>query len=203
MKPLLISASSYSRGGKNTFCSLVSAELKTRFNIDAYQLSFAHQLRVDTQDFLKKCGFDVWSDEDKEMFRPVLIWYASLKRKETNGRYFLDKTKEWMERTKHRYDVFLLSDLRFKQNSEYDELDWCLSSGPVVHISKYKLINGLKHFDTPPNQLEATNDPIIKAAATFRIEWEDSDGDTTKLDSHIKTFVNWLDQNKYLDGRKK
>lgn len=209
MQPLVISVSGLARSGKSTFCDLVSKELTSRFKLKCCQLSFATPIRVDTQDFLARCGFDVWSSVNKERFRPVLIWYASLKRKQTNGRYFIEKLKQDLEikSAGGQYNIFLISDLRFAEYSPNDEIDYCLDVGPVVHISKYQLVpynmigdcvdysDLIRQFDIPPNEFEAKNDPLIKEKSNYRIEWEDQDRRTENLKHYITEFIDWLDQN--------
>lgn len=212
-KPLLISCSGLSRSGKNTFCDLVQVEIQKRFNLKCCQLSFAYQIRLDTQDFLEKCGFDVWSSVNKELFRPVLTWYGKTRRYQSQGQFFINKVKNDLEikRTGGYYKIFLLSDLRFKE-FEYDELDFCKENGIVVHLSKYKTISSTlihpitnepatitsgKILDLPPNELEAKNDPILKQNTDYLIEWENQNGNTENLKPHIDKFVNWLSE-KYL-----
>lgn len=200
-KPFIISCAGFSRSGKSTFCNLISKELKNRFNLKVCQFSFAHQLRLDTQEFLKKCGFDVWSDVNKEQFRPVLVWYANLMRRQTKGQYFIEKLKQNLELTSKDgyYDVFLISDLRFAEYSPNDEIDYCLNMGPVVHISRYKLVppDPTKNFDTSPNEFEAKNDPLIRGRANYIIEWENENGRIENLKPYIIKLVNWLSE-KYL-----
>ena len=208
-KPLLISCSGFAKSGKSTFCKLVSDELKSRFNINCFQLSFARQLRLDIEEFLSKCGFNIWEDKEKDEFRPVLLWYGRIMRKKTGGQYFIDKVKKEIESIQNHLpfnqqkQVCCLGDLRYKE-FEYDEIDYCLSMGPVVHISRYKLALGtgseesnnlIKHFDLPPNEFEAKNDPLIKERADYRLEWKNENGQVENLKPYITHFVNWLEQN--------
>ena len=204
--PLVISAAGFAKSGKSTFCDLVSRELEKRFKFHCCPLSFATTLRVDTQDFLEKCGFDVWKDVNKELFRPVLIWYASLKRTQTKGQYFIERLKRDFEIKAGGgyFNAFLISDLRFAEYSPNDEIDFCKQNGVVVHISRYKLALGtgseesnnlIKHFDLPPNEFEAKNDPLIKERADYRLEWKNENGRVENLSSHITHFIDWLEQN--------
>lgn len=207
-KPLVIGVSGISRSGKNTFCDMLRRSLKER-HIEVCNLSFAHALREDVEDFLKNhFNFNVWLDVDKEKFRPFLVWYANLKRKNTNGQYFIDKLKEKLYSLKDSEFIFTISDLRFApQNYRYDELNFCQQYGPIVHIRKYKidteLGNGLgdfiKVFDEPPNEFEAQNDPIIRSAADYNIEWLDLGKENLdKLQPHIDDFIDWLVKKEYI-----
>jgi hypothetical protein len=46
-------------------------------------------------------------------------------------------------------------------------------NGKLIHISKYSIVNGQKIYLKPPNEDEATHDPILKRMADIRFEWED------------------------------
>src|SRR3990167_11070342 len=106
--PFLISACGLSRCGKNSFCDILAQELKQRFNLTTTQLSFALQLRKDVENFVSFCGYDVWSDSNKEMFRPLLLWYGDLKRKQTNGGYLWSRVKNQLETV--NADIATISD---------------------------------------------------------------------------------------------
>ena len=206
--PLLISACGLSRSGKNTFCDLLARELKQRFNLTTTQLSFAQQLRTDLENFVKFCGYDVWSETNKEDFRSLMLWYGDLRRKQTNGTYFWGRVKRQIKtlNTDTDIDIVTISDLRYKFY-EYDEIDFCQSQGVVVHISKYNMVMGLgseesnnliKKFDDPPNELEAKNDPILKAASDYQIVWKNQNGKIENLQSDVSKFVDWLVEKKYI-----
>ena len=193
--PLLISVCGLARSGKNTFCDLARKELENRFNFNCCQLSFAEQLKKDVQNFMDFCNLSISDNIQKELFRPFLSWYGDLRRKQSNGLYFLDIVRKQFEQLGDQYDCFFIPDLRYKF-FEYDELDWCQKNGVVVHLSKYTIPNpsqpNIKLFDSPPNELEAKNDPILKNAANYLIEWEHSDGNTNKLQPYIVDFVDFF-----------
>lgn len=206
-KPFIIGISGISRSGKNTFCDLVCKTLNEKYQKLTAQMSFAHQLRLETANFLsQRFSFDVWSDKDKSKFRPFLVWYANLKREESKGRYFIDKFKEKVKVFEGTNHIIFINDLRFKQ-FEYDELDYVKEHGVLVHVSKYKITghlqddlgNPVKVFDDPPNEFEAKNDPIIKAAADYKLEWIDVGKDNLdKLQPYIDNFVSWLSEKGHL-----
>lgn len=198
-KPLVIGVAGISRCGKNTFCDLLKKELEAR-DEEVCNLSFALSLREETESFLKNhFNFNVWLDTDKEKFRPFLIWFSNLKREQTNGRYFIDKLNQKLLPLKDSEIIFTISDLRFAKNFEYDELDFVKEYGLVVHIRKYKMReSAIKIFDLPPNEFEAKNDPILKSAADYLIEWQDQDGKIENLKPHVDKFVDWLVENKYI-----
>lgn len=199
-KPLLISVSGISRSGKNTFCDLLETILLQKYNLKCKHLSFAKQLRKDTEFYLmREFGFDVWDNKDKEKFRPFLVWYANLKRQNSKGLYFIEKlSKEIENLTIFDAQVLLLSDLRFAEN-EYDEVDFCRQNGPILHITKYSLDSvGRKVYDTPPNEFESSNDPKIKSMSDYQIEWSEvGRGNTRLLIPYVDGFIEWLKNANY------
>lgn len=203
-KPLIIGVGGICRAGKNTFCDLLQKTLSEK-GTKSIQLSFAQQLRNETSEFLdENFGLNVWDDTDKEKFRPFLVWYANLKRQSSRGLYFINKLRITMNLYKET--VMLINDARFKE-FEFDELDFVKENGLVVHISKYKIVgylednlgNPVKVFDDPPNEFEAKNDPIIKAAADYHVCWENVGKENLdKLQPHIDNFVTWLGKGRYI-----
>lgn len=195
-KPFIVGVTGTARSGKNTFCDLLQQELLDRLKISSSQLSFAYTLRQELEDFTRYCGYSIWREEDKEKLRPLMVWYAGLKREDSKGMYFIDNLKKQVERLSSVYNVFLINDARFAAY-EYDEADYCKENGILVHISKYRLPDpersDIKWFDTPPNSTEAYNDPKIKAKSDYQISWKHQDGDVGKLTPHITKFVDWLE----------
>lgn len=195
-KPFIVGVSGLAKSGKNSFCNLVEEEL-FKTGVRAVQLSFAFQLRKDLDPLGYQHGFDVWTQgKEKEKIRPLLTWWGDFKRSRTKGRYFIDALDKQVKEFSSHSSVFLVSDLRFAQYAGYDEVNYCKDNGVVVHISKYTLPNPndptIKWFDTPPNKLEAENDPKIKYLADYVIEWESVEGDIEQLRSYAINFVDWL-----------
>ena len=87
---IYIGIAGVARSGKNLFADVACDVLKRKYNKTCKLYSLAHQLKVDCELFIKdKLGLNVWSDisEEKEMFRPLLVWYGDIKRKQSEGRY--------------------------------------------------------------------------------------------------------------------
>lgn len=198
-KPFIIGTSGIVRSGKNTFCDLLQDEFGKRFNLNSVQVSLAWQLRKDLEEFGLKHGFDVWTqkNEDKEDIRPLMLWWGTFQRKRTKGQYFINCLKKQIESLIDTYGLFLVTDCRFKEFN-YDESDYIKENGVLVHVSRYDLIGGERVFNTPPNEFEARNDPIMKQEANYIVEWENSNGDINKLKPHITKFVDWLENKEIL-----
>ena len=177
----VVGVSGVARSGKNLFCDMIAYELEQK-GISTRQFALANELKLDCLEFLKeKCGLDVWTSEtkDKSLFRDFLVWYGDLKRKQTNGRYWINKMDEAL--AKSNKDVALISDVRYDAY-ERDELSWVREErgGVVVHLRRYlspnlSMINlhsmESRSYIEPPNEHERVNDPKMREGADLRVEW--------------------------------
>ena len=177
----VVGVSGVARSGKNLFCDMIAYELEQK-GISSRQFALANELKLDCLEFLKeKCGLDVWTSEtkDKSLFRDFLVWYGDLKRKQTNGRYWINKMDEAL--AKSNKDVALISDVRYDAY-ERDELSWVREErgGVVVHLRRYlspnlSMINlhsmESRSYVEPPNEHERINDPKMRDGAALRVEW--------------------------------
>jgi hypothetical protein len=194
----VIGVTGLARTGKNLFCDIVTKQLKEKHNMRAKTYALAYELKKDCADFVNtKLGLDVFSEktEDKNIFRDLLVWYGATKRKQTQGRYWIELLEKRITNELEvensllgePVDVVIISDIRFAEY-EKDEVFWLKNElkGSLVHISKFtygfptdgrhvRVINDKtkKIFVDPPNISEATNDPKIKAFADYKLEWED------------------------------
>ena len=165
----LISVSSIAEGGKDTLFHIIQKKYP---QFEFKNIKFANQLRNETYEILEEnFGYNVFSEdrEQKEKFRNFLVLWADMKRKQ-NPQHYLNYIKYQLKH-KNKKNIYVLTDLRFAQ-AEYDEINFCLENGPVIHIEKYFLDkNNNKVFQPPPNRFEAENDPKIKNLSTHHIVW--------------------------------
>lgn len=203
------------RTGKNLFCDIATKQLMDNYGLRAKTYALAYALKKECEPFVKeKLGLDVFSEktEDKNIFRPMLVWYADVKRKQTKGRHWLELLEKHIEIDTNLekdsgkpVDVVLISDIRFAEYGN-DEVHWIKNelNGKLIHLSKYtwgfptdgryiKVINDKtkKIYTEPPNITESTNDPKVKAFADCRIEWEDIGYQYNKLleNPYLNTIV--------------
>ena len=91
---IIIGVSGVARTGKDLFCNIFKKQMKDRYGLIVTQMALANELKKDCEEFLRnKCNLDVWTNDtdEKTKFRNLLVWYGDLKRKETNGRYWVEK----------------------------------------------------------------------------------------------------------------
>lgn len=188
-KQIVIGVGGVARAGKNLFCDLLVKQLRQQYNLDAKHFAFAYELKIDCGEFLKnKFNIDVFTEntEEKKVFRDMLVWYGDAKRKQSNGRYWIDKLNT---RINHEFvygtppiDIAIISDVRY-DFYERDEVDYIRkeNNGVFIHISKY--VNeidydlegkGMPRMFTPPaNDHERVNDPKLQKKADYLLQWED------------------------------
>lgn len=195
-KKIVIGVSGVARVGKNLFCDLLVKQIKQQYNLHARHFALAYELKMDCRQFIfDKFNIDVFTEntEEKKIFRDMLVWYGDVKRKQSNGRYWIDKINtrisaefEWGTPP---LDVAIISDVRY-DFYENDEVNWIQKekNGQLIHISKYtygfptdgrvvkvggQTVNNTKIFTDPANSHEALNDPKLQKKADYLLQWED------------------------------
>ena len=177
----VVGVSGVARSGKNLFCDMIIKELANQ-GYTAKQFALANALKRDCENFLKnQCDLDVYTDNthQKTLFREFLVWYGDLRRKQTNGRHWI----ETMDDTISQYtgDVALISDVRYAHYAN-DELTWVTHEheGLLIHLRRYEKsssavieADGTIKFDyvKPPNEHERINDPKLREGAHFQLDW--------------------------------
>lgn len=195
-KKIYIGVGGVARAGKNLFCDLLVKQLKLQYNKEAKHFALAYELKMDCHDFIRdKFNINVFTEntEEKKLFRDMLVWYGDAKRKQSNGKYWMDKLditigKEFVSGTPP-IDIAIVSDIRYDYYP-IDEVDWIKKekNGAFIHISKYtygfptdgrvvkvdgKVVNNTKIFTEPANSHEALNDPKLQKKADYLLQWED------------------------------
>jgi hypothetical protein len=175
----VIGLSGVGRSGKDTFASILEIKLQ-QAGYSVKKVSFAGPLKLDCQAFLKDyLNIDVFTQntEEKTLFRPMLVWYGDAQRKRTEGKYWTNLASKEIENSDA--DYYIVTDVRY-DHYPVDELQWLKDTwkGKLCHISKYTMFRNPfppdnRVFVEPANDHEAVNDPKIKKAADFVVEWPD------------------------------
>ena len=196
----VIGISGVARAGKNTFANILKHKLKEA-GMSIEEFAFADALKQDCYDFCQeKLGISSFTQvpAEKLVIRPLLVWYGDAKRKQTNGRYWVDIIDRKVRAS--TADFCLVTDVRYDFYPR-DEINWVKDDccGIVVHVSR-RLWNkdGVLgwEFVPPANDHERENDPKVKAKADFVIEWNNVDGLTMdqlsvepSLVAHVDAFI--------------
>lgn len=190
MPKLVIGISGQANAGKNLFAQLLSKKID-----NVRQFALADHLKYELQEScLKLYGIDPLSCSRKEKndIRDFMVFHGDYRRKQTNGRYWIDKLNTQIVSTGEK-DIVCVTDIRYSVNDK-DELHWLKNelNGILIHIKRftYNPETKVKRFLSAPNLHEADNDPKLQAAADYKIEWPETS--VENLDVFIDDFVNYL-----------
>lgn len=182
-----IGISGVARSGKNLFCDISKKILTEKYGYKCSSYALAFYLKNDCKEFINdKLGLDVFTEntENKKVFRDMLVWYGDVKRKQTDGRYWTEKLQSDME--KDDSDVIFITDIRYNFYPK-DEVYWIQKelNGKLIHISKYtygfpsnerrmrpEYDKNVKVYTEPANDHERWNDPKVKVASDYQLEWK-------------------------------
>lgn len=192
-KRIVIGISGVARCGKDTFFKQLRSIVP-----DCERFALADELKRETRAaIMEETSVDILncSKEEKESARHLLVCYAKSKRMDTNGRHWIEKLAPSIEASVS--SMICVTDVR---HGDYprDEIYWIKNEmkGFLVHISQFKYVDcdagKLKVFLQPANEEERRNEPVLKAAADYRIEWEYTPDSQQELMKHIIGFVDWL-----------
>lgn len=194
--------------GKDTFFSILKEKIKCK------RLSLADELKNDVRSWcIEHYGIDPVSctREEKEIIRPFLVFHGTQKRQQTQGRYWIEKAHKkisLLNMVGPEIDYLVVTDIRYC-DFEKDELYWLKNElkGSLVHVSLYDRPFVLlekeqqdfkidKVFALPANSEEARNDPRLKDAADYTVEWPMIDCPEEELrknlNNYVEDFLEWM-----------
>tara|TARA_Y100001963_G_scaffold129009_1_gene183855 strand:+ start:1425 stop:2036 length:612 start_codon:yes stop_codon:yes gene_type:complete len=181
---MVVGVSGVAGAGKDLFCDTLFNYLSCEMKASVMKLSIAFALKRDLQEWcMYQYGIDPLNctREEKELIREFLVFHGTFKRRNTEGRFWIDSLNSAIKRHSKNYDFILISDVRYDDYPK-DEVHWVKEElgGVLVHISQYHLenrlnYNNVKVFRKPANAEEARNEPKLKAAADYQISWEKYD----------------------------
>lgn len=193
---MVIGISGNAQSGKNLFGSLLQTKLLNTYHQKSELIAIATSLKEEIYDFLfQNFGFDSFSEknEDKSQFRDLLVWYGNLKRRISEGQYWIENIEKKVLDNQNNNIISLITDVRFAEKPK-DELFWIKNvwCGKLVYIElNKKTTNGTKFVMPPANEHEKRNNKILKKNADYILSWDFVDGDFQKLDKHINDFIDW------------
>jgi len=210
----LIGIGGCARTGKDTFSTILIKQLEL-VGKKVKRIALADPLKFMCDEFCQKnLGISAFTQipEEKLLVRPLLVWFGDTKRKQTNGRFWMDlANKSIEEATVAGYDYVVITDVRY-DHYEKDEVHWMLreKNGILVHISQYsweyptttKVSQPIltRTFVPPANDHELLNDPKVSKKAHVRVVWENVGKCTNDellahpaLNKHVSDFIfGWI-----------
>jgi len=191
----VIGLSGLAGSGKDLFFNLAEKAL-SEDGMSCSRYSLGDILKSETKQFiLDNYDIDILncSREEKDSVRPFLVAHGSVLRKQTRGRYFLDKMNKALYSNQDLPSVLFITDIRYSEY-ERDEVFWLKNElkGKLIHIKQFQLITnkyGLQRhsYIAPPNDAERTQDPIIQEQADEFIVWQKVD--KTQVDKVLMPTV--------------
>jgi hypothetical protein len=140
--------------------------------------------------------------EVKDHMRPLLVAHGKIRRNLTVGTYWTQKLEPQIldYLAKDPENIACVTDIRYDVFKE-DELFWLKSHmrGSLVHIQLSETANGRSMVVPPINMDEAENDPKLRRAADFRIDWEKNCGangvaDYSKLSIYAEKYLDYANR---------
>ncbi len=211
-KTFFLGLSGVATAGKDTFFKILKSLVEDD-NLSVVRVSLADQLKEEIKDFsIKEFNIDPTNCEkdEKELIRPLLVEFGKMKRKATNGRYWIEKLNCKIQNiSTSKKTLFVITDIRFCSYDK-DEVHWIKEEkkGDLVHISQYTKvplcqyakkpsdIRSMKIYKRPANEEEEKNDPLVKENAKYKIEWPRVECSDQKqfdnLKEHVNQFINIL-----------
>lgn len=189
--------------GKDLLFTLLKQQLKINYGIECKRYSLADELRRELKNFiLEKFGFNIFNcaEAQKTKVRPLLVAYAGIKRKETDGRYWLELLQNQMKKD-GRFGVTdvptcnIITDIRFAEYGK-DELYWLKNEikGSLIYVEKYLWDIDYSTIQQPPaNSEEAKNNPILKNNADMKFEWNSIGGNMNRVNELSPNVNNLID----------
>ena len=197
----IIGLSGVAGAGKDLFYSLLSSQVPCK------RFSLADALKTEVSPYIKE-HFKIdpvsCTRENKNLIRPVLVSHGALKRKQTEGRYWIEKLQPEIERftfesiiSNTTPDFLVITDIRYHEYPK-DEITWLKKemNGILVHISNFTISQKKRCFRPPVNEEEARENPKLQQQADYLVEWEFITGDPLEakkilIRDAIKDFLNW------------
>ena len=148
----------------------------------------------------------ICSREEKNLIRPCLVSHALIRRKTTEGRYWIEKTDRHIKnhifeqvKTGNMSEYSCITDIRYNQY-EKDEVYWLKKelNGILIHVSQFTIAANKKRIFVPPaNEEEASQNESLKREADYVIECEKFTGSPEKIQNLyyqmvIKPFLKFI-----------
>lgn len=191
---LYLGISGVAGSGKDSLCQIIIEQAK-ELGLNAKRYALADPLKQKINPFLiKECGIDLnsCSRAEKDQVRSLLVAFGKCKRHQSKGQYWTSLTDSIIYDDPEDVDIAVISDIRYVDYGETDELGWLQHKhgGRLFHVTL------LKHGEVllPPNQDEERNDPKIAKLADSCVVWslgEHKDESCHKyIQDKLKEFLN-------------
>lgn len=166
----MIGIAGLARAGKDTLANnlsdIIEEDLGAKVKIYSFALPIKHQVANLLEDYYHISPFTEDGGE-KLIIRPLLVAHGEQMKKNWGEDFWLKELMATIEkdRSKDKKIFPIIPDVRFAPEAETVKN----KNGQVIHISKIG--------NTPPNEIEAKNDPLVKELADLSHSWPNYEPD--------------------------
>jgi len=177
----IIGISGLAGDGKDSLCNMLR-ELFESKGFEFKRMALADELKEECREALLSM-YNInpvsCSRAEKAVIREFLVFYAKVKREESQGTHWVNKLgKKIKTLPKTEVDrIICIPDVRHAEYKK-DEVAWIKKNkGILIHVKKYQIYECFTHekfYSIPVNSEEAYHTPRLEELADFVIEWQDT-----------------------------
>jgi hypothetical protein len=157
----MIGISGLARSGKDTLAKHLAKIIESNLGVEVKILSFADKIKWQMKDITNDhYGISTYTEDtdEKEIIRDILVCHGETMKKVHGKTIWADLIIDNIKKSKENFFP-IISDVRFDFEAERLKKE----GGAVIHISKMG--------NQPPNDIEAKNDPLVKAVSDIAHTW--------------------------------
>jgi len=157
----MIGISGLARSGKDTLAKHLAEIIKSNLGVEVKILSFADRIKWQMKDVINDhYGISPYTEDtaEKEIIRDILVCHGETMKKLHGETIWADLIIDNINKNKEKFFP-IISDVRFDFEAERVKEE----GGSVIHISKID--------NKPPNDIEAKNDPLVRAVSNLTHTW--------------------------------
>lgn len=157
----MIGISGLARSGKDTMAKHLAKIIESKLGVEVKILSFADKIKWQMKDITNDhYGISVYTEDtdEKQIIRDILVSHGETMKKIHGKTIWADLIIDNIKNSKDKFFP-IISDVRFDFEAERLKEQ----GGAIIHISKIG--------NKPPNDIEAKNDPLVKAVSDISHTW--------------------------------
>lgn len=186
----MIGITGVARSGKDTLYKLIEKKL-AKESISTKRFALADNLKKDLKEFILNkfnINLDSCTPEEKEIVRPIMVAYGKSKRKQTEGRYWINLLDSELSISNI---IPVVTDIRYDEYPR-DEYFWLSKekNGFLIHISRVhdgKII-------PPANEEEYKNDKILSEKSNYKMIWCTESNSEVLYSTYEKNIIEIYEQ---------
>ena len=186
----MIGITGLARSGKDTLANNLAVIIERDLKCEVRFYSFASAIKGQLEDFLNKY-YDISpfteDTEKKTITRPIMVAHGEQMKKYFGEDVWLKEVVNQIEQdeTSEKNIFPIVTDVRFDFEAEKIQE----KGGSIIHISRMG--------NSPPNEIEAKNDPLVQKIANHSHTWPSYDPDNMdQCADHAEILWQMLKQSK-------